>query len=286
MAYKDILYNVKNRILTITLNRPDRLNAVTVRMGRELIDAFDRSDEDDNIRAVIVTGNGRAFCAGADLASGGDTFAFEETEGAVTAATHRDEGGIIALRIFDSIKPVITAINGPAVGFGATMTLPMDIRIASDSARFGLVFTRRGIVPEACSTWFLPRIVGISQALEWVYSGRIFSAEEALKGGLVRSIHAPNDLLVVANELAREIADNTSAVSVALSRQMMWRMLGADHPMEAHKLDSQGMFFTGKSADAREGIQAFLEKRAPSFTNKPSTDMPEFYPWWEDRTFE
>jgi len=286
MAYKDILYTVKNKILTITLNRPDRLNAFTVRMGDELIDAFDRSDGDDRIRAIIVTGAGRAFCAGADLESGGDTFNFEKTKGAATDATHRDEGGIIALRIFDSIKPVIAAINGPAVGFGVTMTLPMDIRIASDKARFGLVFTRRGIVPEACSTWFLPRIVGISQASEWVYSGRIFSAEEALKGGLVRSIHAPNDLLVVANDLAREIADNTSAVSVALSRQMMWRMLGADHPMEAHKLDSQGMFFTGKSADAREGIRSFLEKREPNFTGKPSTDMPEFYPWWEDRDFE
>jgi len=286
MAYKDILYTVKNKILTITLNRPDRLNAFTVRMGDELIDAFDRSDGDDRIRAIIVTGAGRAFCAGADLESGGDTFNFEKTKGAATDATHRDEGGIIALRIFDSIKPVIAAINGPAVGFGVTMTLPMDIRIASDKARFGLVFTRRGIVPEACSTWFLPRIVGISQASEWVYSGRIFSAEEALKGGLVRSIHAPNDLLVVANDLAREIADNTSAVSVALSRQMMWRMLGADHPMEAHKLDSRGMFFTGKSADAREGIRSFLEKREPNFTGKPSTDMPEFYPWWEDRDFE
>ena len=286
MAYKDILYSVKNKILTITLNRPDRLNAVTVRMGDELKAAFDRSDGDDTIRAVIVTGNGRAFCAGADLESGGDAFDFEKAKGAVTAATHRDEGGIIALRIFDSIKPVIAAINGPAVGFGVTVTLPMDIRIASDKARFGFVFTRRGIVPEACSTWFLPRIVGISQASEWVYSGRIFSAEEALKGGLVRSIHAPNDLLVAANDLAREIADNTSAVSVALSRQMMWRMLGADHPMEAHKLDSRGMFFTGKSADAREGIRSFLEKKAPNFTGKPSTDMPEFYPWWEDRDFE
>jgi len=286
MAYKDIVYTVENKVLTITLNRPDRLNAVTVRMGDELKDAFDRSDGDDTIRAVIVTGNGRAFCAGADLESGGETFDFENAKGAVTAATHRDEGGIIALRIFDSIKPVIAAINGPAVGFGATMTLPMDIRIASDKARCGFVFTRRGIVPEACSTWFLPRIVGISQAAEWVYSGRIFSAEEALKGGLVRSIHAPNDLLVVANDLAREIADNTSAVSVALSRQMMWRMLGADHPMEAHKLDSRGMFFTGKSADAREGILSFLEKRAPNFTNKPSTDMPEFYPWWEARDFK
>lgn len=286
MDYGQILYTVKDRILTITLNRPDRLNAFTGRMGDELIDAFDRADADDDIRAVIVTGAGRAFCAGADLESGGDTFNYEKSEAGVDSATHRDPGGVVALRIFESLKPVIAVVNGPAVGVGITLTLPMDIRIASDSARIGFVFARRGVVPEACSSWFLPKIVGVSKALEWVYSGRVFSAKEALNDGLVRSIHPPADLLSAANAIAREIADNTSAVSVALSRQMMWRMLGADHPMEAHKVDSQAFFLTGKSADAREGIQSFLEKREPNFTNKPSTDMPEFYPWWDERTFD
>jgi enoyl-CoA hydratase/carnithine racemase len=286
MDYEQILYHVKDKVLTITLNRPDRLNAFTVRMGDELTDAFDRADMDDDIRAIIVTGAGRAFCAGADLEAGGDAFNLEKRKDIVDSATQRDPGGVVALKIFGSLKPVIAAINGPAVGVGATMILPMDIRIASDSARFGLVFARRGVVPEACSSWFLPRIVGISKALEWVFSGRVFSAQEALNSGLVRSIHAPDDLLSAANNIAREIADNTSAVSIALSRQMMWRMLGADHPMETHKVDSRAFFSTGKTTDAKEGIESFLEKREPVFTNKPSTDMPEFYPWWQERKFE
>ena len=286
MVYEQILYNVKNRILTITLNRPDRLNAFTPRMREELIDAFDRSDADDDVRAIIITGAGRAFCAGADLGAGEDTFDFDKRNGNKIQETHRDGGGRLTLRIFESIKPVIAAINGPAVGVGITMTLPMDIRIAADTARIGFVFTRRGIVPEACSSWFLPRIVGISKALEWVCSGRIFSAEEALAGGLVRSLHPSDEILSVANTIAREIVESTSPVSVALTRQMMWRMLGADHPMEAHKVDSRGMYYTGKSADAQEGVLSFLEKRNPNFKSKPTVDMPEFYPWWKDRPFE
>jgi enoyl-CoA hydratase/carnithine racemase len=286
MEYEQIIYHVEDGILTITLNRPDRLNAFTPRMREELIDAFDRSDVDDDIRVIIVTGAGRAFCAGADLGSGGDTFDYDKRTGDKNQETHRDGGGRLALRIFESIKPVIAAINGPAVGVGVTMTLPMDIRIAADTARFGFVFARRGIIPEACSSWFLPRIAGIGQALEWVYSGRVFSAEEALAGGLVRSLHPVDELLSVAGAVAREIAENTSPVSVALTRQMMWRMLGADHPMEAHKVDSRGIYYTGKSADAREGVQSFLEKRSPHFTSRPSAEMPEFYPWWKDRPFE
>ena len=286
MTYKQILYRVEDKILTITLNRPDRLNAFTPRMQDELIDAFERSDADDNVRAIIVTGAGRAFCAGADLSAGGATFDYDRKETDGFPTNQRDGGGLLTLKIFDSIKPVIVAINGPAVGVGATMTLAMDIRIAADNARFGFVFTRRGIVPEACSSWFLPRIVGISKALEWVCSGRVFSAEEAFGSGLLRSLHAPDNLMDAAKSIAQEIAGNTSAISVALTRQMMWRMLGADHPMEAHKVDSRGVYFTGKSADAKEGVLSFLEKREPNFVNKPSVDMPKFYPWWKERLFE
>lgn len=286
MAYEQILYEVKDQILTLTLNRPDRLNAFTPRMRNELIDALDRADDDDNVRAIIVTGAGRAFCAGADLGSGRETFDYQRRNGQMRVAEHRDGGGQLTLRIFETIKPVIAAINGPAVGIGITMTLPMDIRIAARNAKFGFVFTRRGIVPEACSSWFLPRIVGISRALEWVMSGRLFSADEAVTGGLIRSSHAPDQLLAVARDTATEIAANTSAVSVALARQMLWRMLGADHPMEAHKVDSRAIYYTGRSADAEEGITSFLEKRPAKFTDKPSSAMPEFYPWWEDRSFE
>ncbi|MBN1613424.1 MAG: crotonase/enoyl-CoA hydratase family protein [Deltaproteobacteria bacterium] len=286
MEYKEILYDVKDKILTITMNRPDRLNAFTPKMMEEMIDAFSRADADDDIRAVIVTGAGRGFCAGADLGSGGSTFDYKEHVGERSISMMRDGGGLLTLRIYDCIKPVIAAVNGPAVGVGATMTLAMDIRIASEKARFGFVFARRGIVPEACSSWFLPRAVGISKALEWAFSGRVFPAEEALSSGLVRSVHPPEELLEAANGLAREIADNTSAVSVALIRQMMWRMLGADHPMEAHKIDTRGVLWTGKSDDAREGVMAFLEKRPAKYTNKPSKDMPDFYPWWKDRPFE
>jgi enoyl-CoA hydratase/carnithine racemase len=278
MSYETIIYEVDNKVLTITLNRPDRLNAFTGVMMRELIDAFDRADADDDVRVIIITGAGRGFCAGADLGRGEETF-----EGESGRLTEGDGGGRVSRRIFRLLKPIIAAINGPAVGVGMTMTLPMDIRIASETAKMGMVFSRRGIVPEACSTWFLPRIVGINQAAEWVYSGRVFPATEALAGGYVRSLHKPDELLGVANELAREIADNTSSISVALARQMMWRLLGADDPVEAHNLDSLGMDWMGKQADAREGVASFLEKRPPNFPDKVSENMPPYFPWWEER---
>ena len=275
MDYEQILYSVDAGILTITLKRPERLNAFTARMCREMIDAFDRADADDSVRAVIVTGAGRAYCAGADLGSGGDTFDSPKQGHGDKIEEHRDGGGLVTLRIFESKKPVIAAINGPAVGIGITMTLAMDVRLASSAARMGFVFARRGIVPEACSSWFLPRVVGISRAAEWVYSGRVFPAEEALAGGLVSRVLAPADLLPAAQTLAREIADNTSAMSVALSRQMLWKMLGADHPMRAHEADSRGMFARGQSADAREGVTAFLEKRPADFPDRISAGLPE-----------
>ena len=277
MPFSLIRYEVEDGVCTVTLNRPDRLNAVNTPMLDELREAWDHADADDAVRAVIVTGAGRAFCAGADLGSGGATFDYHSR---ASAEEHRDGGGTVTLRIFDMKKPVIAAINGPAVGFGITLTLPMDIRIASTAARMGFVFARRGVVPEACSTWFLPRLVGISQAAEWVYTGRVFGAEEALAGKLVSRVVAPDALLPTARELAREIAGNTSAISVTLARQMMWKLLGADHPREAHRLDSMAMFWTGRSADAREGIAAFLEKRAARFPLRPSADLPPFYPWW------
>ena len=285
MDYQQIRYAVDAGVLTITLDRPERLNAFTARMMHELLDAFERADADDAVRAIIVTGAGRAFCAGADLGSGGGTFDHSSGPQAQPIEEHRDGGGLVALRIFASKKPVIAAINGAAVGVGITMTLPMDVRIAASGARIGFVFARRGIVAEACSSWFLPRVVGISRAAEWVLTGRVFPAEEALAGGLVSRVVAPETLLDTARGLAREIADNTSAMSVALCRQMLWRMLGADHPMEAHQVDSRAIYWMGKSADAREGVQAFLEKRPARFTLRPSADMPEFYPWWEERKF-
>ncbi len=286
MSYQDILYDVEDGILTITLNRPDKLNAFTSLMLEEIIDAMDRADADDAVRAVIFTGAGRGFCAGADLSRGAGTFDMKEREGAGPIEDWRDGGGLVSLRLFESKKPLIAAVNGPAAGVGVTMQLPMDIRIASTEARFGLVFTRRGVVMEACSSWFLPRIVGISQAMEWVMSGRVFPADEALKGGLVSQVVAPDDLLSTARAVAREIADNTSAVSVALCRHMMWKMLGADHPMEAHKIDSRGIRSMGQLPDAYEGVQSFLEKRPGNYPMKPSTDMPEFFPWWDEREFE
>ncbi|HEX6209582.1 MAG TPA: crotonase/enoyl-CoA hydratase family protein [Methylomirabilota bacterium] len=279
MAFETILYGDADGVATITLNRPERLNAVNATVIRELVAALDQADGDDGVRAVIVTGAGRAFCAGADLGGGGATFAGGPGR-SERPEDHRDGGGLVTLRIFEMRKPVIAAINGPAVGFGATLTLAMDVRLASSAARIGFVFARRGVVPEACSTWFLPRLVGIAQAAEWAYTGRVVSAEEARAGGLVSRVVAPEALLPAARELAREIADNTSAVSVALTRQMLWRMLGADHPRQAHRLDSLGMWYTGRSADAREGVSSFLEKRPPKFTGRPSTDMPPFYPWW------
>ena len=284
MNYSTILYDLEDSVLLITLNRPEILNAFNRDMMAEMIDALDKADADDNVRAIIVTGAGRGFCAGADLSAGGNTFNAEARDDREDGL-HRDGGGRVTLRIFECKKPIIAAINGAAVGIGATMTLPMDIRVCSTKAKFGFVFSRRGIVPEACSSYFLPRVVGISQALEWCYSGRVFPGDEALAGGLVRSIHQPDDLLAAAKVIAREIADNTSAVSVTLIRQMMWKMLGADHPMEAHKIDSRGIYFAGKAADAKEGVESFLEKRTAKFPLKVSEDMPEFYPWWEDREF-
>jgi enoyl-CoA hydratase/carnithine racemase len=285
--YEQITYEVADNIATLTMNRPDQLNAFTGRMMNEMIDAFDRSDADDDVRAVIVTGAGRGFCAGADLSGGGATFD-TDAQGAKREATGvpRDGGGLLTLRIFESLKPVIAAINGPAVGVGITMTLPMDIRLAADDAKIGFVFAKRGLVPEAASSYFLTRAVGISRAMEWVATGRVFPAQEALDGGLVRSIHPKSELLDVARSLGREIAENTAPVSVALSRQMLWRMLGADHPMEAHKIDSRAIDTRGASADVREGVLSFLEKRPASYPMKVSDGMPDWYPWWDERPFE
>lgn len=284
MDYEQILYDVDDGILTITLNRPEKLNAFTGQMMNEVIDAMDRADADDAVKAIIITGAGRGFCAGADLSRGGDTFdnGAKEHDDRI----RRDGGGLLTLRFFESLKPIISACNGPSVGVGTTMQCAMDIRLASEDARYGFVFSRRGLVPEACSSWFLPRIVGIQTALEWGFSGRVFDAQEALSRGLVRSIHKPADLMPAARDLAHELADHSSSVSIAVMRQMLWRMLGADHPMEAHKVDSRAFHFMGKSADAYEGVESFLQKRPAAFPGKVSADMPPFFPWWEDRTFE
>jgi enoyl-CoA hydratase/carnithine racemase len=284
MTYEQITAESADGVLTITLNRPDRLNAWTPTMGEELMEAFDAADADDGVRAIIVTGAGRGFCAGADLQGGGATFDWRERQSA--GEIPRDGGGRFTLRVFDCTKPVIAAINGAAVGVGATMTLPMDIRLAADDARIGFVFARRGIVPEACSSWFLPRAVGISRAMEWVATGRVFSAREALTGGLVRSLHPKNELLATARALALEIAENTAPVSVALARRMMWRMLGAEHPMLAHRADSRGMFYRGQSADAAEGITSFLEKRPPRFPDRVSDGLPDVMPGWAAPEFQ
>ena len=283
MPFETLTTELDRRTLTVTLNRPERMNALTEKMLAELLQVFDEIDQNDEIRVAIVTGAGRAFCAGADLGGGGKTFDHSEEE---EAREHRDGGGLGSLRIFECRKPVIAAINGAAVGVGVTLTLPMDVRIASETAKFGFVFARRGIVPEACSSWFLPRLVGISQAMEWVATGRLFPAAEALAGRLVSRVVPEGELLPAARALAREIADNTSAVSVALARQLMWRMLGADHPMEAHKLDSRAIYAMGQSPDGYEGVTSFLEKRPASFTMKVSSDMPGFFPWWKPRKFE
>jgi enoyl-CoA hydratase/carnithine racemase len=285
VTFEQIRYEATDGVATITLNRPERLNAVTSVLIRELITALDAAEADDGVRVVIVTGAGRAFCAGADLSGGSQTFDGARRGRSPADGEHRDGGGLVALRIYDLKKPVIAAINGAAVGFGITMTLPMDIRIASSTARIGFVFARRGVVPEACSTWFLPRLVGMQRAAEWVYTGRVFDAAEALAGGLVSRVVAPEALLPTAQELATEIAHHTSAVSVALARQMMWKLLGADHPMEGHRLDSRGMDWTGRSADAREGIASFLEKRPPRFLLTTSRDVPPYYPLWTERSF-
>ncbi|HEY3604340.1 MAG TPA: crotonase/enoyl-CoA hydratase family protein [Sporichthyaceae bacterium] len=282
MEFEQIRLDVTGAVATITLNRPEKLNAFTPHMGAELVAAFDRADADDAVRVVVLTGAGRGFCAGADLHRSGSSSATFDYD----SLDHRDSGGLVSLRIFESLKPVIAAINGPAVGIGITMTLPADVRLAAEGAKFGFVFARRGIVPEAASSWFLPRLVGISRALEWAATGRVFDAAEALAGGLVRSVHPAEDLLPTAYALAAEIAENTAPVSVALTRQMMWRMLGADHPMAAHQVDSRMVAERGKSADAAEGITSFLEKRAAAFPDTVSRDLPGSFPWWPERKFE
>jgi enoyl-CoA hydratase/carnithine racemase len=283
-TYETILYQVEDRVATITLNRPDRLNAFTTQMARDLVAVFSETDADDEVRAVIVTGAGRGFCAGADLESGGATFDHaREAEDGDTAA--RDTGGLVSLRIFRSLKPVIGAINGPAVGVGASMTLPMDVRLMADHTKMGFVFSARGIVPDAAASWFLPRVVGISQAAEWCLTGRVFPATEALAGGLVRSLHPAGELLDAAGALGREMATNVAPVSAVITRQLLWRMLGAAHPMDAHRVDSRAIAQTGSMADAVEGVTSFLEKRTPEWKLRPSQDTPDWYPWWEEPTY-
>jgi len=273
--YKEIKTSKEGNIFIISLNRPEKLNAFTRVMQDELIKVFDYTDENDDIKAVIITGSGKAFCAGADLVEGANTFNYGEQGNKLSNEDHRDGGGMVALRIYESKKPVIGAINGDAVGVGVTMTLPMDIRIASDKARFGFVFSRRGAVPEACSSWFLPRIVGISKALDWCFSGKVFSAQEALKNGLVSEVVEEDNLIKRALEIGNSYISKTSSVSVSLSRQMLWRMLGANHPQEAHLVDSLAMEKMGKSSDIKEGILSFLEKREPKFPMKVSKDLPD-----------
>jgi enoyl-CoA hydratase/carnithine racemase len=282
--FETLAYGVEERIATITLNRPDKMNAFNGQMMQDLRAAFDATDADDGVGAVIVTGAGRAFCAGADL-SGGGGFGRGAAQGAPSDEVRRDGAGMVTMRIFDSLKPVIAAVNGPAVGVGVTMLLPMDIRIASTDARFGLVFNRRGIVMEGASSYFLPRLMGMSSALEWVYSGRVFQAQEALERGLVRSLHAPDDLLPAARAIALDIVENTAPVSVTLSRQLMWRMLGASHPMEAHRAESLALHTRNRSGDAREGVASFLEKRAANFPDRVPRDLPNIWPNWVDPEF-
>ena len=286
MEFEQIRTEIEDRVLTITLNRPERLNAWTPRMGEELMAAFDRADADDEVRAVVITGAGRGFCAGPTWVGAGEAFDWREREREGNGAVPRDGGGRFTLRVFESTKPVIAAINGPAVGVGVTMTLPMDVRLAAEDAKLGFVFARRGIVPEACSSWFLPRVVGISRAMEWVATGRVFPAQEALAAGLVRSLHPPGELLEAAQGLAREIAVNAAPVSVALARRMLWTMLGASHPMYAHRADSRGMLSRGQSADSREGINAFLEKRPAEFPDRISDGLPDVLPGWSTPPFE
>lgn len=287
--YTQIKYEVADKVATITLNRPEKLNAYTRVMMQEMIGAFDVIDADDDVRAVIITGAGdRAYCAGADLTpdDGSRPFSDNRQVDDLSDEIVRDGGGRLTLRMFQCKKPLISACNGVAVGVGATMQLPMDFRLASDNARFGFVFAKRGIVPEACSSWFLPKLVGISQAMEWCMTGRIFDAQEALAGGLVRSVHPQAELMDAALELAHEIADNTSAVSVAMTRAMLWRLSAEDHPMKAHRVDSRTIYKLSRGADAKEGIASFLEKRPPEFPDKVSEDMPDFYPWWDEPGYE
>ncbi len=289
-TFETLLYAVEDGVATITLNRPEKLNAFNTQMMKDMIAAFDETDRDDNVRAVIVTGAGRAFCAGADLSGGAQTFDYDARGGEAMAArtrdgAQRDGGGLLTLRIFESLKPVIAAVNGVGVGVGATMQLAMDIRLASTEARYGFVFARRGLNPEAASSWFLPHLVGVQTALEWCYTGRVFPAQEAYDRGLVRSLHAPDDLLPAARALAREIADNTAPVSIALTRQLIWRGAGAAHPMDAHRADSRGIQARGKSGDAREGVTSFLEKRPAVYPDKVSSDLPDIWDHWQAPDF-
>jgi enoyl-CoA hydratase/carnithine racemase len=289
--FETLTLTVADAIATITLNRPQQMNAFNLTMMQELIRAFDLPDADDDVRAVIVTGAGKAFCAGADLSSGEDAFDYDQkgrdsTPDPLTNGVHRDGGGLVSLRIFRSLKPVIGAINGAAVGVGATMSLAMDIRLASEKARYGFVFTRRGIVPEAASSWFISQAVGLSTALEWCFTGRLINADEARERGLVRSVHTPDELYPAAVAIAREIADNTAQVSVAMTRQMLWRMAGAEHPMAAHELDSRAIQARGAAEDAREGVASFLEKRPAEYPNRVSTNMPEFFDWQGEPPFK
>ena len=279
MDYKYIKYELKDRVVLITLNRPERLNAFIPDMEKEILDALDVAEADDNIRVLVFTGEGRGFCSGRDLKTD-DAFLHPKPP-----LEHRDGGGVISLRLFELKKPVIAAINGAAVGVGMSMTLPMDIRIASKNAKFGFVYAGRGIIPEGCSGYFLPRIVGVSQTMEWMLSARVFDAEEALRGRLVSRVVEPEELLPTVMSLAREISENTSAISIAFTKQLCWRMSGAQHPMDSHEAESITLQWIGKQPDAREGVAAFNEKRAPKFTMSVSKDMPDFYPWWEERTF-
>lgn len=288
-GFTQIVLEKDGPVATITLNRPEKMNAYTRVMMDEMIRALDDTDADDAIRAVIFTGSSdRAFCAGADLTpdDGARPFASNEEVAELSDPIVRDGGGRITLRLFQSTKPLISACNGVAVGVGATMQLPMDIRLAADNARYGFVFARRGIVPEACSSWFLPRLVGPQQALEWCMTGRIFDAQEAKAGGLVRSVHPQAELMDVARGLALEIAENTSAVSVAMTRAMLWRLPSESHPMMAHRIDSRSIYRLSRGKDAIEGVQSFLEKRPAQFPGKVTQDMPDFYPWWEEPAYE
>ncbi|AFR48201.1 enoyl-CoA hydratase-related protein [Gordonia sp. KTR9] len=282
---KQVLYDVADGVATISLNRPDQLNAVTTVMCDELIAAFDLADSDDSVRAIIVTGVGRAFCAGADLSSGADAFEHATDGGDSSAGVRRDSGGRVTLRIFASLKPVIAAINGSAVGFGLSLTLPMDIRVVADSAKLGLPFTARGIVPDGASSWFLPKAVGLSRAIDWSISGRIFRADEALSSGLVQSAHPANEVLDAARQIANSIAKQTAPVSVALTRQMLWQMSGASHPMTAHEIESAALTYTGASRDAAEGVTAFLDKRSPKWSMRPSDELPAWFPWADEPPF-
>ena len=282
---KTLNHYINDKTLVICLNRPKRLNAFNSTMLHEILTTIEMVDSDDDICAVIFTGEGKYFCAGADLSEDSDALTFSSRTDKINGIAP-DEGGMLALRLYDFKKPIICAVNGAAVGIGATMQLPMDVRIASSDAKFGFVFSKRGLVPEACSSWFLPRIVGISQALQWCFHGEVFGADEALRGGLITEITAPEDLLPRALAIANRFTKKTSQVSLALTRQMLWKMMGSCHPLDAHQIDSRGIQLRRNSADGEEGIRSFLEKRDSNFQETVSENMPPFYPWWENRKFE